>query len=66
MLGQLIGGSQHLIEKDVVAGFGGRVMLDSQVRGGQDVQHVVLLLEREGLDGLLREVLLERVVVVGL
>jgi hypothetical protein len=35
-----------------VAGFGGCEMLDSQVRRGEDVEHVVLILKREGLDGL--------------
>lgn len=39
-------------------------MLDGQVRRGEDVEYVVLVLKREGLDGLLREVLLERVIVV--
>ena len=52
VLRQLIRWSQHLIEKDVVAGFGGCEMLDSQVRRGEDVEHVVLILKREGLDGL--------------
>ena len=39
-------------------------MLDGQVSRGEDVEHVVLVLKREGLDGLLREVLLERVIEV--
>jgi len=39
-------------------------MLDGQVSRGEDIEHVVLVLKREGLDGLLREVLLERVIEV--
>lgn len=39
-------------------------MLDSLVRRGKYVEYVVLVLKRERFDGLLREVLLERVVVV--
>jgi hypothetical protein len=47
-----------------MAGFGRCEMLDGQVSRREDVEHVVLVLKREGLDCLLREVLLERVIVV--
>jgi hypothetical protein len=66
VLNQLIRWTQHLIEKDVVAGFGGGIMLDSQFSRRESIEYVVLVLKLEGLDCLFRKVLFQRVIVVGL